>query len=241
MTRCVFDGSYDGLMTLVFDTWNMKELLGEVSEWGGAESFLPEMFFPCDMGKARRVKAYIADTLGPEFALMAREAFLSRRESRFRAIVRTVHLSPPLGAKVLHLLHDDVLDFIACQRETRREAHRFKGLLRFRGMRDGSLLAVFAPRSNVLTLVLPHFAERFPEERLLLYDEGRGLAGLAGQGRVEFVRVESLTPQEAGNEAELQGLWRVFFSSLAIKERTNPRLQQQHLPRYTWKNLTEMQ
>lgn len=241
MTRCVFDGSYDGLMTLVFDTWNMKETLGEVSELGGEESFLPERYFPNDSVKARRVKAYIANTLGSEFALMAREAFLSRRETRFRSIVRTIHLSPPLGEKVLHLLHDDVLDFIACQRETRREAHRFTGLLRFRQMRDGSLLAVFAPRNNVLTLVLPHFAERFPEERLLLYDEGRGLAGLVGEGRVEFVQVENLTPQEAGNETELQGLWRVFFSSLAISERANPRLQRQHLPKYTWKNLTEMQ
>jgi probable DNA metabolism protein len=239
--RCVFDGTYDGLMTLVFDTWNMKEALGEVSEWAGAESFLPERYFTFDEGKARRVKAYITGTLGPEFVFMAKEAFLSRRGSRFRSIVRTVHLSPSMGGKVLHLLDDDVLDFIACMRETRMEAHHFMGLLRFRQMRDGSLLAVFAPRNNVLTLVLPHFAERFPDERLLLYDEGRGLAGLSGQGRVEFVRAESLAPREAGNEAELQGLWRVFFNTLAIPERANPRLQRQHLPKYTWKNLTEMQ
>ena len=55
MTRCVFDGTYDGLMTLVFDTWNMKGALGEVCEWGGAESFLPERYFPNDSVKARRV------------------------------------------------------------------------------------------------------------------------------------------------------------------------------------------
>lgn len=239
--HCVFDGSFDGLMTLVFDTYICRDDIDAVSEFSGVDSLLPTRYFPANQDKARRIKAYISKRLGEDFAFMVRAAYLSSRETRFRAIVKTIHLSCSMGKAVLDLLDDEVLNFITCQREVNWEAHRFMGILRFKQMSDGSMLAVFSPKHNVMTLVLPHFADRFPEEYLLLYDEERHLAGLSGQGKLRFVEVESIAPQESMQEAELQNLWRVFFDHLAIRERFNPRLQQQHLPKYTWKNLTEMQ
>ncbi len=238
--HCVFDGGFDGLMSLVFDTYSIRDDVGAVSEYSGVDSLLPSRYFALNPEKARRIKAYIDKKLGTDFAFMVRAAYLSKREERFRAIVKTIHLSCGMGKSALDLLDNEVLTFIACQREVSWEAHRFMGILRFRQMGDDSLLAVFAPKHNVLTLVLPHFADRFPEERLILYDEDRHLAGLSGQGKMDFVEVERLSPRDCLQEAGLQDLWRVFFDHLAIKERFNPRLQQQHLPRYTWKNLTEM-
>ncbi len=236
----LFDGSYEGLLTLVFDTYRIKEEIDAVSEYHGADSLLMTCYFPADEIKARRISRFLKQSLGDEFVFMVKAAFLSRRESRFRSIVKTIHLSCAMGSSALDLLDDHVLDFIACQKEARSEAHRFQGLIRFRRMQDGSMLGVFAPRNNVLSLVLPHFMDRFPGERLLLYDENRHLAGLSGQGKIEIIEVDSITPQETGDETEMQHLWRVFFNHLAIRERVNPRLQQQHLPKYTWKNLTEM-
>src|SRR5690606_38323065 len=103
------------------------------------------------------------------------------------------------------------------------------------------LLARFAPRNNIMSLVLPHFMDRFPDEKLMIYDESRHLAGLAAMGRFQFEEVPYIDPQDTLAESEMQDLWRVFFNHLAIKERTNPRLQKQKMPKYTWKNLTEMQ
>lgn len=236
----LFDGSYDGLLTLVFDTYRIKEEIDAVSEYQGADSLLMTCYDPTDTAKAGRISRFMKHSLGDEFVFMVKAAFLSRRESRFRSIVRTVHLSCKMGISALDLLDDHVLDFIACQKEVRSEAHRFQGLIRFRKMRDGSMLGVFAPRNNVLPLILPHFTDRFPGERLLLYDQDRHLAGLSGQGKIELIEVDSIAPQETGDETEMQNLWRVFFNHLAIRERVNPHLQRQHLPKYTWKNLTEM-
>jgi len=236
----LFDGSFDGLMTLVFETYRKKDEVEAVSEYMGADSLLETCFIASDVAKASRIKGFMARSLGEDFVFMVKAAFLSRRESRFRAIVRTLHLSCGMGKAALDLLDDSVLDFVACQREVQCEAHRFNGLIRLRQMQDGSMLGVFAPRNNVLPLILPHFTERFPEERLLLYDENRRLAGLSGEGKTEFFEAAGIMPQETGDEEELQDLWRVFFDHLAIRERVNLRLQRQHLPKYTWKNLTEM-
>jgi probable DNA metabolism protein len=44
----------------------------------------------------------------------------------------------------------------------------------------------------------------------------------------------------AGEEA-YRNLWRNYFDSMAIKERTNPRCQRNLMPARYWKNLPEMQ
>ena len=239
--HCVFDGSFDGLMSLVLDTWRVRSEVEAVSEFTGADSLLPTRYFPTDMAKAKRIRDYIQNKLGEEFAWWTQAAFLSRRDDRFRAIVKTLHLSIDYGKKVTGLLDDEVLAFLACHKEVLTESHRFQGLLRFRQMHDRVMLARFAPRNNILSLVLPHFMNRFPEEKLIIYDESRHLAGLAAMGKVRFEEVVHIDPQDTLKESEIQDLWRVFFNHLAIKERTNPRLQIQKMPKYTWKNLTEMQ
>ena len=42
------------------------------------------------------------------------------------------------------------------------------------------------------------------------------------------------------DEIKFQSLWKTFFKSVAIKERTNPRLQMQFMPKKYWKDLTEV-
>ncbi|MDD4080864.1 MAG: TIGR03915 family putative DNA repair protein [Eubacteriales bacterium] len=240
MIDCVFDGSFNGLLTLVFDTWRIRDKVASVIQEPDAGSLLPQRFYYTQDNKASRVREYIDNRMGEEFAFLVKAAFLSSRPERFRAIVNTIHRACEMGPKALGLLEDDVLCFLDCHKEVTREAHRFQGLLRLREMADGSLLAVFAPRHHVLPLIMPHFADRFPGENLIIYDEGRHIAGLSEKGVVNLARVAGLQPQDSDGERELEELWRVFFSRLAIKERLNPRLQMQHMPRYTWKHLPEM-
>ena len=240
MTHCVFDGSFDGFLSLVFDSYRASQEVASVAEEGGASSLLPSRFFPRDDKKALRIRRFLNQELGEEFAFMVKAAFLSRREERFYAILKTIHRACKLGPEVLRLLEDDILLFLACQREVLRESHRFQGLLRFRELADESLLAVFAPRHHVLPLIMPHFVDRFPGEEFIIYDEQRHIAGISERGEVSFARVAALSPRESAGEQAVQGLWRTFFQHLAIKERENPALQQQHMPRYTWKNLPEM-
>jgi probable DNA metabolism protein len=41
-------------------------------------------------------------------------------------------------------------------------------------------------------------------------------------------------------EKEYQDLWKKYFETIAIKERTNPRCQKNFMPVRYWKNLTEL-
>lgn len=239
--HCSFDGSFDGLLTVAFDTYRERAALLAVTQANGQEDFLSDRRILTDLAKAERIRAYLLKNLGQDFLHMTRMAFLSRRDDRHTAIVKTIHLVCVRGRAALDSLDENVLAFLACQHEVGMESHRFMGLLRFRQMTDGSMLATFRPRNNVLGLLMPHFSARFPKARLIIYDEERHLAGLAQRGHIEIRRVEAVLPQDAPEEMLTQELWRLFFDTLAIQARKNPKLQRQHMPKYTWQNLTELQ
>ena len=156
-------------------------------------------------------------------------------------MVRTLHLARRYGMQVLDVVDDAVLAFRRCYRAAANEAHRFAGLTRFSELLDGLLVAVIAPKHNVLAPVLAHFAQRYPGQRLAMYDEGRRLLGRYEQGRVLVQEVDIPPPQATPDEQQYRTLWRTFFTAVTIEERLNSSLQRQHMPLYTWRNLTEMQ
>ena len=46
------------------------------------------------------------------------------------------------------------------------------------------------------------------------------------------------SPEE--RELGYQKLWKSFYNALAIEERRNEKLRQQHCPKRFWENMTEM-
>jgi probable DNA metabolism protein len=51
---------------------------------------------------------------------------------------------------------------------------------------------------------------------------------------------ESILPDKANEELDYQRLWRHYFDTIAIKERTNKKCQKNFMPVRYWKHLTEM-
>ncbi|MDR1181486.1 MAG: DUF4130 domain-containing protein, partial [Bacteroidales bacterium] len=45
----------------------------------------------------------------------------------------------------------------------------------------------------------------------------------------------------AEEECYFQATWKQYLQSISIKERKNPNLQRQHMPKRFWKYLTEKQ
>ena len=47
-------------------------------------------------------------------------------------------------------------------------------------------------------------------------------------------------PEPYSDERQYQKLWKQYFETIAIRERTNPRCQKTLMPVRYWKHLTEM-
>jgi probable DNA metabolism protein len=143
----------------------------------------------------------------------------------------------------------EVLRFTQLERKVLREVHRLYMFLRFEQTADGTWFAPVGPKYDVLPMTIHHFKSRFADQSWLIYDMHRDYGFCYDTRTVEevtidqpaFDRKSGCIPSDlkSSDEQQWQELWRDYFKHIAIKERTNPRLQMQFMPKRFWKYLTE--
>lgn len=130
-----------------------------------------------------------------------------------------------------------------------RESGHLREFVRFAELENGMLYGKISPRSNVLTFLMPHFADRFPEENFVLHDVGRGWFGVhpaAGQwyllrGAELLSEDPSVSASFSADENRYRMLFRHFCQSIAINERHNGKLQAGMLPLRFREHMAEFQ
>jgi probable DNA metabolism protein len=143
---------------------------------------------------------------------------------------------------------DDIIEVEKIARKVSRERLYLTQFARFQKAADDIFFAPVSPVYNALPLTLPYFTDRFAYQKWLIYDIKRRYGYyydlktavevtldddkhlLSGQLNEELM---------AQDEKLFQDLWKSYFQALTIKERLNPRLQRQHMPRRFWKFLPE--
>ena len=141
-----------------------------------------------------------------------------------------------------HLADPAVLAMTKLVLKVGGERHRMMGLLRFSETADGTFYAPFEPDHNITALVAGHFAARIPDRDWIIHDVKRGIAAVfrASENRFEVVSGELSSEVEyTQQELRYRELWRAFHKTIAIGERTNPKLQKRFMPSRYWKHLTE--
>lgn len=131
-------------------------------------------------------------------------------------------------------------------RNAERENCHLRGFTRFEELEQGILYARIGPRNDLLAFLMPHFADRFPEENFVLHDTGRNLFGVhrAGDKAWYLLRDADLSAADMRLSAEenmYQVLFKEFCRHIAIGERYNPELQRGMLPLHFRKYMTEFQ
>lgn len=248
-----FDNSFEGLLSAVFDAYTRKMfpelLLG------------PEEIPPLTAGtvhtvatsgaKADRVYTGLAkriSRIGRNSILLA---FLSEEKDvptlLFR-FMRKIFDAPPSATLEGDFSDPEIMAVDQIARKVYCDYHLFLGFARFQKTAEGLYFSALAPKYNVLPLMLPHFRDRFAGQRWILYDARRHFGFLHDNGIIRDITLEGtalingMLPGEllAEDEARFQDLWRQYFKSAAITERTNPKLQARCLPRRYWPYMTEM-
>jgi probable DNA metabolism protein len=89
-------------------------------------------------------------------------------------IYRFVRIAMAHGPKALQMLTDDtVLTLQNAVRALKREAHQYQGFVRF-SIHGNVMAAVIEPKNEVLSLIAPHFCDRFANEAFMIYDKTHG-------------------------------------------------------------------
>lgn len=248
MHTVVYDGSFEGWLTTVFDVYEYK--LEDVM------IVRDELHQPCLVGnthivhtdeqKATRVYKGLQLKLSTRSLHNLYRCFLSEEkqiENTMLAYMRYVF------AKKYSVENDysnpAVLAISQTAKKVHRESHRMEAFVRFQLAKDGLYYSIVSPDFNVLPLVQKHFARRYADQRWLIYDSARKYGIYYNLQQVEMVNLlfteDSQNTRAICDEKEelYQRLWQQYFSSVNIAARKNMKLHIQHMPKRYWKYLTE--
>lgn len=120
------------------------------------------------------------------------------------------------------------------------ECHRLKGLTRFSEVSPHLLYSSLHPDHAILEPLGHHFIRRLPNENFILHDKNRNKIFVYNTKEYRILSADDLSiPSITEAEEKLQNLWKIFFQTIAIKERKNSRLQMQYMPKKYWQDLVE--
>lgn len=240
VTYC-YDGTFDGLMCCVFESYAQKEIPLDILSPEAAEcTLLPLRNIPNETEKARRVLASVPAKIGIAALDFIQQAFLTCFGQKELYILLFLRKGYSYGPRVMEMLADHTVNTLfKAVRHLERESHLFKGFIRFSEY-NKVLVAEIEPKNDVLPLLASHFCQRYPEERFLIYDTTHGRGLVYQPNEVKLVQIEGLELPEAEEaEERYRSLWQLFYETIEIKERHNPKCRSTQMPKRYWKYMTE--
>lgn len=243
-----YDGSFDGLMTCIFESYEKKEDPIDIQSANDPQYLLfTPKWIETEVNKANRVFSGIAKSISPEAQDLVRLGFLTCLEQKELLILRFLRLGFKHGASVMNMMADDTVH--ALQRGVRHlnnESHALTGFIRF-SIYNNVLVAVIEPKNEVLPVLASHFCDRYSNESFMIYDKTHRRALVhqpqhSGGRQLDILEVEQFElPEADAEEIAYRRLWTQFYNTVAIKERMNLRARLSHMPKRYWSHLTELQ
>ena len=237
----LYDGSFEGLLCCVYESYYAKELPTMIFQHDEAqETLFPVKEIITDRTAAQKVQNSIAASISKEALRLVRLCYFSHMPQRELTVLQFLRMGYKIGPPVVNMLsHDTVRAITKGAQNVLSEGHFYKEFLRFSEY-NGTLVAVIEPKNFVLPITSPHFCDRFPSEQFLIYDKTHKCAFVYQNGEKAIVPLEHLElPQADVAEKQYRALWKTFYHTIAIEGRINPKLRMGNMPKRYWSHMTE--
>lgn len=248
-----YDRSFEGLLTALFDAY-VRRTFPEALIGGGE----PEPMFSGEVHtvstsaeKAARVWTGLQRKSSRGVCNMLLHVWLSEEAGSDLLLMRCMRRVFDVGGDAAADFTDgDMLRARQIAGRVAREREHLFQFVRFQKAADGTFYAPVSPACNALPLAVAHFRDRFADQKWLIYDLKRGYGyyyDLETVTEVSLIDTDSLPGirlddgMMAEDERLFQRLWKGYFDAMTIRERINPRLQRQMMPKRFWRFLTEKQ
>lgn len=242
MTDYLYDGTYDGFLTCLY-----QHFAGEA-----AENIMTSGQYQLGFtNKAKTLKtnekqaAYMYDQiqkhLGLHGATDVYYSYLSQVNGWEGICLSFVDLCFREGARYKDAFtHQRVYPFYALIRKVKREVERYLGYVRFRQWGD-CLYSKIHPEYFILPALDPHFTDRYAREKFIIHDADRNLALISKDGKGLIISFSHVDQSEDPPADPFVELWQRYVKTTAIQSRINLKLQQQFVPLKYRKDLVEME
>ncbi|MBN1521736.1 MAG: TIGR03915 family putative DNA repair protein [Candidatus Aureabacteria bacterium] len=241
----IYDGTYEGLMTCLAEVLKKQEEPDDIVFF---QDFTPSLFsrevtVETKKRKAESFLLFVKNKMGKDTLRNIMKCFLSDVPGKGMMIYDYVKLGIEKGKNLDLFLSDERVSKIhTLSMRVGREAHRMKGLLRFKELFDGVYYARLYTDHFILPLIAPFFAGRLADRCWIIHDYKRSRAAFYNKRAIRIAQLErENVPLLSSEEIECQMLWKRYFQKIAVPGRYNPRLQRQFIPKKYWRDLVEVE
>ena len=229
-----YDGSFDGLLSVIYTAVYSRIIPAGISP----EHDL-QFSFDCryinvetDRKKAERVYHAILEKIGSLGCRRLYYVFLSNREEKDIIIYKYMMLGFKNGKITNSAIADDtVCEAVKIAENVSCETEKFRQFTRFSICENGVQYAKIVPNNNILPVLMPFFVKRLGKIPFVLQDFSHNICSVYDTKEWYITSSEGLNPLNASiSDREFGAMWKVFFDTIAIKERENPKFQKKMMP-----------
>lgn len=252
----VFDNTFEGLLTSVFEAYSRRVFPDALFPEGEPLPLFHDEVFTVitEEEKAKRVWRGLQKKLSSGSLSCLAQCWLAEEAETPMLLFRYIRkaIDAPRSIET-NFADPDVLEFSRMWKRVDWERLRMLQFIRFQKAADGTFFAAVEPEKNALPLAIDHFKDRFADQPWLIYDIKRAYGFY-----YDLKEVRQVTFEEGSREGHLvtgmldeslmdkdeklfQQLWKTYFKAICIKERLNPRKHKQDMPVRYWKHMTEKQ
>ena len=250
MTLLSYDSTFEGFLTTVFDIYEFKYSNPKIIKCSELQQniFVETTEIITDNSKSDRVIKKLQLQIGADGIRNIIYSFLSENhevENLLFAVIDYSVKNPTVNI-AKDFSNQYVLQISKLTKSVGREKHRMEAFIRFEQLKDGIYFAKIDPDFDVLTLIIPHFKNRYQDQKWLIYDLRRKYGVYYDLETVTIVTLDldailskNIDNLYSDSKINYQKLWSEYFDHTNIKERKNLKLHVQHVPKRYWKYLTE--
>lgn len=237
------------ILTCIYTAWASKlghrNIRLEFEPVGQIEMFDEYVHVEPDDAKADSVINSVCRKISPQLFSEIAFAAMAYENDVMDVIYRVLILGFAFGPNVLEMVqYREVMRFNEIRKRVGGESYHFREFIRFHEVRKSLYVAHIDPKSQLVISLGEPFEDRMPSENWMIIDDVHREAVIHPANRHFFY--QKLTDEEFDVLLETENendkytdLWKVFFDSIAIKERNNPKCQRNLFPIWMRNHVTE--
>ncbi len=249
MTTLIYDGTFEGLLTAVFEIYERRltHIRMQKGEWHNTALFENVIKVVTESSRAARVLKGLKQKLSAQGLLRLYAAHMAEMEGEDDNLAGYIRYVFDSANNVEEDYSNKyVMRISEIVRMVRREKHKMEACIHFRELKDKILYSVIEPDFNILPLLIKHFRNKYAGRKWIIYDMRRSYGLYYDLHETQYISLDFATVNPGNviavyndDEAVYQDLWRNYFTSVNIPARKNTRLHLRPIPRRYWKHLTE--
>lgn len=242
---------WEDILTCIYEAWrsrrgheNIKLVFEPIEQYSLFDEYI---HIDGDMEKAGKVMHAVQTKISPYVYRKLAYASMAYEDDVMDVIYHVMILGFAYGPEVLNMVaYRDVMRFNEICKRIGHEVNRFQEVTRFHDTGRGVYVAHIEPKSQMVVALGPIFQDRMPSEHFVIVDDVHREAVIHPKDgecilkQLDDDEYQHLLQTEAMNDSYTD-LWKIFFDTIAIKERANDRCQRNLFPFWARKHAVEFE